>query len=191
MKSLVEEASSISKAIEQGWLRAGKPQEFSVKIFCEPEKNFFGLTVKSAKIAIFFKEAPVAPAEKPRPPQAKKPTPGLHPNAQQRQQAFKQQEVQKAPSAFPEKAMWNDEMVSAAQEWVRQMLKNLNLSHITFKTDVDRFAVKFNFDAPLTATREKEKLLFRSWAHLILQTLRHKFRKKYRGAKVILNSPNA
>jgi predicted RNA-binding protein Jag len=58
MKSIIEEASSISKAIENGWIRAGKPQEFSVRIFEEPEKNFFGFTKKPAKIGIFYKEAP-------------------------------------------------------------------------------------------------------------------------------------
>jgi hypothetical protein len=60
MKSIVEEASSIAKAVEKGWVRAGKPQEFSVKIFEEPEKNFFGLTTKPAKIAIVFAQAPSA-----------------------------------------------------------------------------------------------------------------------------------
>jgi hypothetical protein len=57
MKSLMEEASSIFKAIETAWNRAGKPQEFSIKILEHPEKSFFGLnTVKSAKIAILFNE---------------------------------------------------------------------------------------------------------------------------------------
>ena len=56
MKSLVEEASSIAKAIEKAWERAGKPQSFSVKIYEAPEKNFFGFTKKSAKVGIFFEE---------------------------------------------------------------------------------------------------------------------------------------
>lgn len=57
MKSLMEEASSIFKAIETAWNRAGKPQEFSIKILEHPEKSFFGLnTVKSAKIALLFNE---------------------------------------------------------------------------------------------------------------------------------------
>ncbi len=57
MKSLIEEATSVEKAIEKAWTRAGKPHTFSVKIFEEPEKNFFGfLTKKSAKVGIFFDE---------------------------------------------------------------------------------------------------------------------------------------
>ncbi len=75
MKSIIQEASSIAKAIEEGWIKAQKPQQFSVKILEEAEKNFLGLTKKSAKVAIFFDE-----------PQLNKPSehrPG--------QQAYKQQ----------------------------------------------------------------------------------------------------
>ncbi|MDR3646790.1 MAG: hypothetical protein P4L22_04605 [Candidatus Babeliales bacterium] len=56
MKSIIEEGSSISKAIETGWLKAGKPKEFTVKIFQEAKKNFFGFTKVAAKVAIFFQE---------------------------------------------------------------------------------------------------------------------------------------
>ncbi len=56
MKSLVEEASSIFKALEKAWERAGKPESFSVKIFEEPVKTFFGFTKKDAKVGLFFEE---------------------------------------------------------------------------------------------------------------------------------------
>lgn len=56
MKSLVEEASSIAKAIEKAWERAGKPHNFSVKIYETGEKNFLGFSKKSAKVGIFFEE---------------------------------------------------------------------------------------------------------------------------------------
>ncbi|HBR70681.1 TPA: hypothetical protein DIC20_01195 [Candidatus Dependentiae bacterium] len=54
MKSVIQESSSLIKAIEQGWVKAGKPKEFSVRILQEPDKNFLGMTIKSAKVAIFF-----------------------------------------------------------------------------------------------------------------------------------------
>lgn len=60
MKSLMEEASSISKAIENAWKRAGNPQEFSVKILELPRTSFFGLkTAKFAKVALFFAEGAI------------------------------------------------------------------------------------------------------------------------------------
>jgi predicted RNA-binding protein Jag len=54
MKSIVEEASSIFKAVEKAWERAGKPADFSVKIFEDSQRSFFGLTKKQAKIGLFF-----------------------------------------------------------------------------------------------------------------------------------------
>jgi len=67
MKSLMEEASTLVKAIENAWNRAGKPQEFTVKILEYPETGFLGLTtVKSAKVALFFTESakPEAPRQR-------------------------------------------------------------------------------------------------------------------------------
>ena len=60
MKSIMEEASTITKAIENAWNRAGQPQEFTVKILELPKTSFFGLkTSKSAKIALIFNEMTV------------------------------------------------------------------------------------------------------------------------------------
>lgn len=57
MKSVIQEASSIAKAVEQGWEKAGKPKDFSIKVLEEPIKNFLGFTKRSAKVAIYFDEA--------------------------------------------------------------------------------------------------------------------------------------
>ena len=61
MKSLVEEASTIAKAVEKAWERAGKPETFSVKIYEQAETNFLGFVKRSAKVGIFFEE--VLPAK--------------------------------------------------------------------------------------------------------------------------------
>ncbi len=58
MKSIVQEASTIAKAIEQAWKTAGSPQDFSVKILEQPIYNFLGLTKRSAKIAFLFESEP-------------------------------------------------------------------------------------------------------------------------------------
>jgi len=72
MKSIMEEASTITKAIEIAWNRAGQPQEFSVKVLELPQTSFFGLkTSKSAKIAFFFNELTVKVREPHNPRQAR------------------------------------------------------------------------------------------------------------------------
>lgn len=82
MKSVMQEGSSVMKAIEQGWTKAGQPKEFSVKILEEPQKNFIGITIRSAKIALFFDERldqklankqPVKQAATPHAPRPEKP----------------------------------------------------------------------------------------------------------------------
>src|SRR5216110_3305924 len=65
MKSIMEQASSIIKAIEKAWISADKPKEFSIKIFEIEEKNFFGMTTKPAKIGIFFEDKVATSHEKP------------------------------------------------------------------------------------------------------------------------------
>lgn len=83
MKSIIQEASSIAKAIEQGRAKAGNPINFSIKILEEPVKNFFGMTTKPAKIAFYFDEKPAqqpthhrqstnnAPVRRPEPQQSR------------------------------------------------------------------------------------------------------------------------
>ena len=70
MKSNIEQASSIMKAIEKAWNQAEKPKEFSIKVFEQEERNFFGMSTKPAKVGIFFggDKAPTheKPAFKPR-----------------------------------------------------------------------------------------------------------------------------
>jgi len=56
MKSIIQEASSIEKAIKQGIEKAGNPRDFAVKVLEYPEKNFFGITTKPAKVAIYCEE---------------------------------------------------------------------------------------------------------------------------------------
>jgi predicted RNA-binding protein Jag len=56
LKSVIEESSSVIKAIEKAWAQVGKPAEFSVKVFESEQKNFLGMSVKSAKIGIFFQD---------------------------------------------------------------------------------------------------------------------------------------
>ncbi len=56
MKSVVQEASTIGKAIELGWKAAGEPRDFSTKVLEVPQHNFLGFTTKSAKVAIVFEE---------------------------------------------------------------------------------------------------------------------------------------
>ena len=203
MKSIVEEASSVVKAIEKGWVLAGKPQEFQVKVFEVEQKNFLGMTTKSAKIAIFYNEkfSDKAPTFRPdhaeKRPYPKKDTPTSTPapvrkerapqqeTTTQRQQQPKPEEKRREQ---PVREIWTDEMMSFCQNWLKETLSLMNMPQHTFSVDVKNYYLKINFDTPLLPDSEREKLLFRSFAHLVMQSMRNKFKKGFRGFKVILNS---
>lgn len=244
MKSVMEEASSIFKAIENAWKRAGQPHDFSVKVFEEPQRNFFGLTVKSAKIGLFFDEKslpkvaavktaqPVAPKQKAEPQKthseklvsqkkvaqsqkSKEPAPAK--KASMPAKSTQQEKIQ--PSVFVKtsnsakatmdrstdtvakasldrsadmaessESIWTPEMVKAAEEWTRTTLSLMNMPHITFSTKLSKYYIHFSFDSKLFENNMKEKTVFRSFAYLIMASLRNTFKKEFRGLKVVLSS---
>ncbi len=259
MKSIVEEASSIAKAIEKSWTRAGKPREFSIKIFEDAEKNFLGMTTKPAKIAIFFEESATsinAPAtrnakpqpayeqkrehqrEQPRPqpseradrreqrqsaPErmdrqdrqdrpARQERPDRRENEQrnqrperperdqernidrhqprdmQRDQTPKSQVDETTGEKAPKRNGWTPEMVDIADLWVHGTLKAMNVSHATFTSHVAGNSLRYTFNKSITESEDKERLLFSSFANLILATLRSKFKREFRYLKVVLNT---
>ena len=87
MKSIMEEASTIAKAVEKAWMQAGQPKEFSIKVFEEPQHNFIGMTIRSAKVGIFFSESqgqkPEQHSSKYKP---KTPVPAQQPQQRERRQ---------------------------------------------------------------------------------------------------------
>ena len=56
MKSVIAQGATVTKAIEEAHLKAGKPQEFFIKILEDAQSGFLGFGVKKAKIALFFKK---------------------------------------------------------------------------------------------------------------------------------------
>ncbi len=230
----MEEASSIFKAIENAWNRAGQPQDFSVKVFEEPQRNFFGMTVKSAKIGLFFdekslaktasakvtqpatskqkaepqpkiiqQERPAAPKKVAPSQKSTKPAPGRKEAtpAQAKSSYSSAPTSDLAPTSAKVRStdrtadrvengesIWTPDMVKAAEEWMRSSLSLMKMGHITFSTKLSKYYIHFSFDAKLFENNMKEKTVFRSFAYLIMASLRNKFKKEFRGLKVVLSS---
>jgi predicted RNA-binding protein Jag len=67
MKSLLQEAPSVERAIAQAWEAAGSPHEFSVKIHDHGKRGFLGFSSKPAVVSITYKPigvvgAPASPS---------------------------------------------------------------------------------------------------------------------------------
>lgn len=202
MKSIMEEASSIGKAIEKAWSRAQNPKEFSVKILEEPQTNFIGLTVKSAKIALFFND--VQPSTS-KPPQSK------YPKAEPLQQAkaikpeqikepVKKEikpvpkkeivaiEIPKEPVEKENREIWPIELVNSVKSDLAEVLNILNLQHLEYDIKPDNFHLKIKFTTPVFEDKNKEHSFFVSLSTLLLQVLKHKNRRPFKGYKIVLIS---
>lgn len=184
MKSIIQEASSIVKAIEKGWIAAGKPKEFSIRIYEEPKKNFIGLTVQSAKIGIFFEEKKIEtpkPVKKADAVHSKKASippvskPAVEPK-------WEREEVEPQDA---ERVMWNDEMIEAAQSWLNEALRLIN-STASYKTEVSEYQLTFNLEQQPAQDIQQAKQLVRNLSALLLQAMRHKFKRPMRGFKVLI-----
>ncbi len=174
MKSIMEEASSISKAIDQAWNRAGRPSDFSVKVFEESKRNMFGLTTRPAKIALFFDEKSVA-----LPVIQEKKQPGF------KKESPVQHQKPSAPSR-PYKGTWAPEMVDFIKEWVSQTLHIMGLGNIQFSVSTSGNLIKFNFKSSITGKETNDRLLFSSIAHLVMTALRQKYKKPLQNLKIVL-----
>jgi len=175
MKSIIQEASSMSKAIEKSWEKAGKPQEFSVKLLEEAEKNFLGLTKKPAKIALFFDETKIKI-------QKKIITPKRHAREKRPQQARTRKQPAR-PTA--KKALWSDEMVNLSKTWTTNVLAKMKKANVKFTTNVRNKNLKILFDAPLLPDRTKQKMLFANFAFLLMQSLRYKCKRSFSDLKIV------
>ena len=242
MKSIIEQASSIMKAIEKAWDQAENPKEFSIKIFEKEERNFFGMSTKPAKVGIFFTDKPAVHEKQPqksRPeikecrPEPKKPaskqanttgTVGPKPQQprveQQRtenprtapaqpQQKPAQQRVQTNSSVSTQRtdeamasaneigadkprrtpAAWNDTMINTTHTWLKKTLSLMGMNSIDFSSEVAGKNLKLTFNMPLIADPMHEKQLFRSFAHLIMSSLRNQYKQEIKDLKVILIRP--
>lgn len=202
MKSLVEEASSVSKAIENAWKRAEHPTEFSVRIHELPEKNMFGFTTKPAKIAIFFQEdykrssspKTVSHTSSTNPiPSVSKPITVKTQPRKISEQAQPQKVAKPAPTILKTPRQenaepWSGEMITYAENWLRELLQKLEIKETKFQTTPQRYHLKISFSKPVFAEEEKNRAFFRNCAHLILQATRNSFKRPLKGFKAILTT---
>jgi len=234
MKSIISEGSSVAKAIEQSWKKTGKPQNFSVKVLEEEEKNFLGMTRKPAKIAFFFdeksttqrktdqkyqtqqkrpqrqrqtsrqpqksekRERPLAkkqPTDKVRALRKTDTTPSRQTTARKQDTTLRKtteapdkKDALTATRRSTKKSPWTDQMIAEAKNWITGMLKEMNMSHVSFSVKPSGNNLKFHFEAPLIKAKEKQKALFRNFAFLIMQSMRYKFKKQFRNLKAVFTS---
>jgi hypothetical protein len=77
-------------------------------------------------------------------------------------------------------------MAQAVRAWVQESLEIMSRTDVTFTTSMSRSMLTITFTAPLIEDLEKERLLFRSWSHLIVQHIKQEFKVHGKEFKIIL-----
>lgn len=191
----MEEASSIIKAIEKGWEKAGHPKEFSVKIFEEPQKNFIGMTVKPAKIAIIFdqeKESKSAEKRPKQPQQKARPVVPIQPVAPVKEKEKEQEIIVKEKEKKTEskkevtQPIWTDQMIETIKDWLKEFLKSTDYAQTNFTINADKYYLKINFASSLHENTSKERQIFAALSLLLIQSLKKSLNRPLKGYKIIL-----
>ncbi len=189
MKSIIEEASSVFKAIEKGLSKAGNPKEFSVKILEEAEKNFLGFTKKPARVAIFFSDKPQQYKKtefQQKQKSAKVITNSIvNSNKEKSKPAYKALPAQAAKQEET-KNFWSPEMVEAAKNWFEKLLRLTNKSSVNFSLNPERYYLKISVADSICQNTAKERQLFAALSMVLMQSLRKEFNLPFKGHKIIL-----
>jgi len=211
MKSIVEEASSIVKAIEKAWERAERPQEFTIKIFEDVQRGFLGMTKKQAKVGIFFSENPQADRQRDSMREKaaqststerehireQRPTREASRDTQPMHEKRKpSSHVSTTPSEVHAKnglnkerrSPWTDEMEHSVSDWLTQLMQKSELPKVSFDAKRMGNRLHITFSKSVFAQEEKNTALFRSLSYLLLGMLRSKFKKEFRFLKVVLTA---
>jgi len=186
MKSIVEEASSIKQAIENGWKRLGEPTIFSVKILERPETNFFGFNTKSAKVALVVEDKAAAPSQFKQ--QFKHES--VHKTAPKKTVAAHDQsgnakDIEHVEEVGPK---WSEQRLALVIDWLRNVLKRMDKESISFETSVADATLYITFSSSLCQDARNERFLFTSISHLIMEMLRNKSKKMPRNMRIVINN---
>lgn len=211
------EASSILKAIEKAWADSGKPREFTIKILEEGEKNFLGLSKRPAIISIAFdpkkvtieKEKTAATqqstkwGERGRGEQQKnmgsrtprkefgKPTSTSTTTSTSprptRERTFERTENKRPLNADPDFENWTEELADDVKVVLKEAVSIMGGSE-TFTTRLDKKMMMISFNQPVCERAEDERQLFASLSYMLIQILKKKHKKKFKGYHIILNS---
>ncbi len=193
MKSIMEEASSIMKAIEKGWASAGQPKEFTIKVYEEPQKNFLGMTTRPAKIGIFFTELPAAKPQTKRTEstRTKQTKQDVQPAREQSPRAPKIKEPVAKPQRTAEEQralgpVWNDEMIALVKELLNTLFPLMDLDGLNYTIKPEHFHLRIEFATPVYEDKSREKHLFVTLSMLILTMLKRQFKRPLKGYKIVL-----
>ncbi len=196
MRSILYEAPSVTKAIEKAWLASGKPVEFTICIYETEKKSFLGFVKKNAIVSIVFDPKKVEKKIKKerqiiaQVPSVNKVIPKsiVKHYVEPEDDSDDQDEYPNQPANGGwNNDLWSPELVNDVATSLRELIDIIGIS-TKFSVKVDRLVLKIDFDKPIIDAPSEERMLFASFAYLLMQFLKRKHKRGFKGCRISISS---
>ncbi len=198
---MLQEAPTVSKAIERAWLEAGRPTVFTIKILEEGERSFLGIVKQQAVISIAYEtkkqvEQKTAQIVRRVPEKKKEP---IHPkkkenhevkNTSQHKKQEQKKEQKKEQNNNNNKVFsdyWNEMLVGDITTWLQELVSIIGIES-QFTTKSEKSTLRITFEQNLLKELDSEKMLCVGFSNLLLQFLKKKHKRKFKGFRLMLTS---
>lgn len=207
MKSILQEASSVAKAIDKAWHAAGMPEEFTVKVFEIEKKNFLGFVKSPSVISIIYDPRKAFKGQSQKEKELKHSSSQHQPEQsyshkrddyhsyRQKKSITKDRpyykngysEENESSQAQQDQGGWQPEMLMDVSRWLKETTEILKVNS-RFEHSNYQNILKIDFQGPVLPEIEYEQMLFASLSHLLLQFLKKKYKNQGKSLRILISS---
>jgi len=218
MRSILQEAPSIPKAIEKAWNEAGNPEEFTIKVLDAGEKNFLGFSRRPAIVSIVFEQRKAGKYIKPTKEKEYEEQPryahrGRYERGYEQRsgdyrersynrsegRGYRHQGYNNYNNGGSERyeradsdreyydATWTSESVDDVRSWLKELNTIMNVT-TAFTARAENHLLRIEFEKPIFDMPSEERMLFSSFAYVLMQFLKRKHKKKFKGCRLAISS---
>ncbi|MFC1854575.1 Jag N-terminal domain-containing protein [Candidatus Dependentiae bacterium] len=188
MKSILQEATSVERAVSLAWEAVGKPREFCVKVLEFGEKGFFGITKKNTVISLSYESKNVSELSRvekasERPSKTFGPPKG---SSTEKRNHTPKKKIESRPK-IEEPANWNDEMIQITTTTIKGIISTLGVD-AKLKTRTSSTTLFVTICDQVLPEAESERALRATMSYLVFQILKRELKRKLRGFKIHIDS---
>ncbi len=217
MKSMVHEASSVAKAIQKAWEAAGMPKEFTIKVLQLEERGILWFSKEPAVVSICYHEPRQHGTSERRDDkrQWRSSNPNNHGtrrdkpsfNNEDRNQAPKRyqrppskktterpveaeptRQTQTQENPIDEVTKWTDPYKNDIIAWAEEIGTSIVGGQIGVTTSGDGATLRIMFGRSLVQDNQQQSIACQSLQTLLLQFLKKKHKKRFRGLHLIVEA---
>lgn len=199
MKSLLQEASTIERAIDKAWNEAGKPTEFTIKIHDQGERNFLGMSRRPAIISIIYKPERTTYQvgrkddrsrndRNDRSNERSRNSSRGGSSSPRRYEGGNDRGDHRSSSS-PSRDSWQPEWRDFVVGTIKQLTKLMNVTvPFTGKVTEDK-VLTITFKESILGSDEEQRMLFASLSYLAIQFLKREHKNRFAGFRIVVTGP--